>query len=77
MTKKLRISGPGAADFLAAQGGTDFPETGQSKGSTQATRDEGVINDATTLEPDLDAPDPTVTRERGVTPPGRVEPRNE
>jgi hypothetical protein len=76
MTKKLRISGPGAADFLTAQGGIDFPETEPSKGSAQATRDEGVINDATTLEPDLDAPDPAVTRERGVTPPGRDEPRN-
>ena len=41
------------------------------------TRDEGVINDAVTLEPDLDAPDPTVTRELGVTPPGRDEPRSE
>jgi hypothetical protein len=76
MTKKRRISGPGAADFLTAPGGVDFPETESSKGAAQATRDEGVINDATTLQPDLEAPDPTVTRERGVTPPGRGEQRN-
>ena len=77
MTKKLRISGPGAADFLTAPGGVDFPETDPSKGASQANQGEGVINDATTLEPALDSPDPAVTRERGVTPPGRDEPRNE
>jgi hypothetical protein len=76
MTKKLRISGPGAADFLTSEGGIDQPETDPAKGMAQ-TRDEGVINDATTLEPDLDAPDPAVTRERGVTPPGRDERRSE
>ena len=74
--KKLRISGPEAADFLTSEGGIDFPETDPAKGMAQ-TRDEGVINDETTLEPDLDAPDPAVTRERGVTPPGRDEQRNE
>jgi hypothetical protein len=31
--KKLKISGPGAADFLTAPGGIDFPETDPSKGS--------------------------------------------
>jgi hypothetical protein len=76
VTKKFRITGPGAADFLTAQGGVDFPETDTSKGMAQ-TRDEGVVNDGAALEPDLDAPDPTVTRERGVTPPGRDESRNE
>lgn len=74
--KKFRISGPGAADFLTSEGGIDFPETDPAKGMAQ-TRDEGVINDETTLEPDLEAPDPAVTRERGVTPPGRYEQRNE
>jgi hypothetical protein len=62
VTKKSRISGPGAADFLTAQGGLDRPETDPSKGMTQ-TRDEGMLDDAGTLEPDLDAPDPAVTRE--------------
>ena len=74
MPKKFRITGPGAADFLTAAGGTDFPETDPSKGTSQ-TRDEPVVDEAT-LEPDLDAPDPTVTRERGATPPGRDERRN-
>lgn len=76
MTKKFKISGPGAADFLTAQGGVDFPETDPSKGMAQ-TRDEGVINDATTLEPDLEAPDPAVEREREIIPPDRGERRNE
>ena len=74
MSKKFRISGPGAADFLTAEGGVDLPETDASKGMSQ-TRDDALVNDAT-LDPDLDAPDPAVTRERGVTPPGRDEPRN-
>lgn len=74
MSKKFRISGPGAADFLTAEGGVDLPETDASKGMSQ-TRDDAIVEDAT-LEPDLDAPDPAVTRERGVTPPGRDEPRS-
>ena len=73
--KKFKISGPGAADFLTSEGGVDLPETDPAKGMTQ-TRDEGVLGDAATLQPDLDAPDPVVTRERGVTPPGRDERRN-
>ena len=77
MSKKFEITGQGAADFLTPQGGLDRPETDPSKGMTQ-TRDDGmVVNDAETLVPNLDAPDPTVTRERGVTPPGRDEQRNE
>jgi hypothetical protein len=74
MPKKFKISGPGAADFLTAEGGTDFPETDRSKGTSQ-THGEQIV-DETTVEPDLDAPDPAVTRERGVTPPGRGERRN-
>ena len=74
--KKSTITGPGAADFLTAQGGLDLPETDPSKGMAQ-TRDEGMINDARTLEPDLEPPDPSVQRERGVTPPARDEPRSE
>ena len=78
MTKKSRISGPGAADFLTAQGGVDFPETDSSKGMAQ-TRDEGVVN-AADLEPDLEAPDPDSTREQsieGAIPRGRDEQRSE
>jgi hypothetical protein len=76
MTKKFEISGPGAADFLTAQGGIDLPETDPAKGMSQ-TREEGVIDAETTLQPNLEAPDPAVARERGVTPPGRDEQRNE
>ena len=75
LTKKFKISGPGAADFLTAQGGIDFPETDPSKGMTQ-TRGEGVISDATTLEPDLEAPDPALEREREIIPPARGGRRN-
>jgi hypothetical protein len=76
MPKKLKISGPGAADFLTAPGGTDLPETDASKGTAQANRGEGVIDNAEGLEPDLDAPDPALQREREVTPPARGGPRN-
>jgi hypothetical protein len=55
-SKKLRISGPGAADFLTAPGGIDFPETEPSKGSAQATRGEAPVDEAGALEPDLEAP---------------------
>jgi hypothetical protein len=75
MTKKFKITGPGAADFLTAQGGVDFPETDPSKGMAQ-TRDEGVISDATLLEPDLDPPDPSAEREREIIPPDRGGRRN-
>ena len=76
MPKKLKISGPGAADFLTAPGGTDFPETEPSKGSAQANRGEGLLDDAKELEPDLEAPDPARQRERDVTPPARGGRRN-
>ena len=69
MRKKLKISGPGAADFLTAPGGTDLPETDPSKGTAQASRGEGLLDDAEDLEPDLEAPDPARQRERDVTPP--------
>ena len=69
MPKKLKISGPGAADFLTAPGGTDLPETDPSKGTAQASRGEGLLDDAEDLEPDLEAPDPARQRERDVTPP--------
>ena len=76
MAKKLKISGPGAADFLTAPGGIDFPETDPAKGATQATRGEGLTDNAEALEPDLDAPDPALEREREVTPPDRGGRRN-
>jgi hypothetical protein len=75
MPKKLKIRGPGAADFLTAPGGIDFPETDSSKGTT-ATRGEGLVDDAGALEPDLEAPDPALEREREVIPPDRGGRRN-
>ena len=44
--KKMKIGGPGAADFLTAPGGIDFPETEPTKGTAQATRGEGLVDDA-------------------------------
>jgi hypothetical protein len=76
-SKKLRISGPGAADFLTAPGGIDFPGTEPSKGAAQATRGEGPIDEAGALEPDLEPPDPAKEREREVIPPYRGGRRNE
>ena len=74
--KKFRISGPGAADFIAAPGGLDLPEVDPSKGMA-ATRDEPLIKDAAELEPALDPPDPVLEREREIIPPGRGGQRNE
>jgi hypothetical protein len=76
-SKKLRISGPGAADFLTAPGGIDFPETDPSKGSAQATRGEAAVDQAGALEPDLEPPDPAKEREREIIPPDRGGRRNE
>jgi hypothetical protein len=74
--KKMKISGPGAADFLTAPGGIDFPETEPTKGTAQATRGEGLADDPNALEPDLEAPDPATEREREVIPPDRGGRRN-
>lgn len=76
MPKKLKINGPGAADFLTAPGGIDSPETEPSKGASQATRGEGLTDDPAALEPDLDPPDLALEREREIIPPDPDEPRN-
>lgn len=55
------ISGPGAADFLAASGGLDMPENDPSKG-TGALRGEGLV-DRERLVPNLDEPSPTSERQ--------------
>ena len=55
------ISGPGAADFLAAPGGLDMPENDPAKG-TGALRGEGLI-DRERLYPNLDEPNPSTERE--------------
>jgi hypothetical protein len=46
---RIAISGPGAADFLTAQGGLDTPESG-AKGMAQ-TRGEGPLDDPHRLVP--------------------------
>ena len=46
---QLAVSGPGAADFLTAQGGLDRPESG-TKGMAQ-TRDDGPLSDTRRLVP--------------------------
>jgi hypothetical protein len=55
------ISGPGAADFLAAPGGLDLPESDPSKG-TGVVRGEGLV-DRERLLPNLDEPDPSSERQ--------------
>lgn len=73
--QKRRISGPGAADFLTAQGGEDIPGVSPSKGETEV-QDETPLTDARNLEPGF-ADDADVTppsRERG-TPRGRTDER--
>lgn len=55
------ISGPGAADFLAASGGLDRPENDPSKG-TAALRGEGLV-DRERLVPHLDEPDSSSERQ--------------
>jgi len=50
--RKFTISGPGAADFLAAEGGEDRPGASASKGMGQ-TRDESPLIDPRNLVPRL------------------------
>ena len=71
--QKRRISGPGAADFLTAQGGEDIPGVSPSKGETEVER-EAPLTDARNLEPDLSDDTDAVPhhKERG-TPRGRDE----
>jgi hypothetical protein len=49
---EIAITGPGAADFLTAQGGLDRPESGSGKGMGQ-TRGEGLTSDTKRLVPRL------------------------
>ena len=50
--QKRRISGPGAADFLTAEGGADIPGVNSSKGETDVYK-EAPLTDSRNLEPDL------------------------
>ena len=72
-SRKRRISGPGAADFIAAPGGEDIPGVSASKGETEVDKD-APLTDARNLEPDLADDIDAVPhhRERG-TPRGRSE----
>ena len=71
--RKRRISGPGAADFIAAPGGEDIPGVSPSKGESNLI-EESPLTDAHNLEPDVqdDAHDIPHHMERG-TPRGRDE----
>jgi hypothetical protein len=55
--QKRVISGPGAADFIAAQGGEDLPETSPDKGTGSANRNESPLTDARNLQPAIDEED--------------------
>ncbi len=71
--RKLRISGPGAADFIVAPGGEDIPGVSPSKGETELA-EESPLTDAHNLEPNLadDRHEMPHHSERGV-PRGRNE----
>jgi hypothetical protein len=73
VNRKRRISGPGAADFLAAPGGEDIPGVSPSKGETEVKGDT-PLTDPRNLEPDLSDDTDAVphNKERG-TPRGRDE----
>jgi len=65
--RKFTISGPGAADFLAATGGEDLPGTSPSKGMGQ-TRDEGsTLTDPRNLVPRFGPDTEAQPGERGST----------
>jgi hypothetical protein len=55
-TPKRKISGPGAGDFVGAQGGIDFPDNATSKGTGQL-RDEDTIASPDRVTPDLEVDD--------------------
>jgi hypothetical protein len=59
---RREITGPGAADFLAAPGGLDLPENDPGKGMRGA-REDGTLTDERRLTPNLDEPAPTTERE--------------
>src|SRR5688500_4466399 len=68
--RKLTISGPGAADFLASGGGEDRPESG-TKGMGQ-TRDGSPLTDARNLIPRLGPDTEAEPGERESTAPGQT-----
>jgi hypothetical protein len=51
--QKRRISGPGAADFIAAPGGEDIPGGVNSSTGSSEVQAETPLTDARNLEPDL------------------------
>ena len=71
--RKRRISGPGAADFIAAPGGEDIPGVSPSKGATEIDKD-APITESRNLEADLGDDTDAVphNKQRGV-PRGRDE----
>jgi hypothetical protein len=71
--RKLTISGPGAADFLASPGGEDLPGTSTSKGTAQ-TRGESLLDDARNLEPGFIPEDDAQPPERASGVPANAAP---
>ena len=57
--RRREISGPGAADFLTAPGGTDLPENELAKGTRAAQTDDvsGISTNPEGLAPHLDEPE--------------------
>jgi hypothetical protein len=66
--RKFTISGPGAADFLASEGGLDRPGASASKGMGQ-TRDESPLSDSRNLVPRPGPDTEAEPGERGSTAP--------
>ena len=57
--RRREISGPGAADFIAAPGGLDLPESDPGRG-TGLVRGDALTDED--LAPHLDEPDPRTER---------------
>jgi hypothetical protein len=51
---KRTVTGPGAADFVTAQGGIDVPENSTDKGTGQLRGDQAIAGDGSRLQPDLE-----------------------
>jgi hypothetical protein len=63
--QKRKISGPGAADFIAAPGGLDLPENSPDKG-TSIQRDDSPMTDVRNLDMDFEPEDPATATERTI-----------
>lgn len=71
--RKLTISGPGAADFLASGSGEDLPGTSPGKGMS-ATRGDSALSDPRNLEPGFVPEDDAQPPERASGVPANAAP---